>query len=440
MIEKNVFKKSKINLNDYDVDKDIKNRLLLSTFSYFDKEVLEEILYSPLKIEIINLAFTLDVDISKLIKSLEKISKTDLIKIENETIFVNKKTRSYYEFEIKKFEKDFKPDINFLFGLLKKIPINIIPIWYSLPKTSNDILESLIEKYLKTPQKYLRHIHEIEVDPIIKNIIEELLDSKDFVLTTSDIKSKYNLTDEEFIKISLFLEFNFISFISYRKVKDDILEEVLIPLYEWTVFQTFLRETESKKIKNQKSIVREKSNFLKDFSDILKDLKNKQENLKDQNFNKFIKKAKILKFIDKNLKITKDGKDWLKKDLEKKSLSLYHHPENGILDSNLPENILTYTNFKEAAKSLERADSNWIFFDDFIKGITISLNSKNSISLEKKGKFYKYSLPVYSQEEKDFVKQTIFLHLYELGFTEKSKKDKKDCFRLTCLGQKVFES
>ena len=49
-------RKIKINLSDYEYEKDIHNRLLMAEFSNIDREVLEEILYSSVKIPIYKLS------------------------------------------------------------------------------------------------------------------------------------------------------------------------------------------------------------------------------------------------------------------------------------------------------------------------------------------------------------------------------------------------
>ncbi|MCB1109987.1 MAG: hypothetical protein KDK64_03330, partial [Chlamydiia bacterium] len=60
MVETNIFRKNKINLEDYDYQKDIQNRVLMSHFSPEDIEVLEEIVYSSQRIPISRLVSQLD--------------------------------------------------------------------------------------------------------------------------------------------------------------------------------------------------------------------------------------------------------------------------------------------------------------------------------------------------------------------------------------------
>ena len=44
--------------------------------------------------------------------------------------------------------------MEFIQLLLRKVPIDILPTWYPIPRTSNSIFDSLIEKYMKTPSNF----------------------------------------------------------------------------------------------------------------------------------------------------------------------------------------------------------------------------------------------------------------------------------------------
>src|SRR3569832_2080321 len=139
MIELTAAKKNKISLADYNYRRDIENRLLMANFSTFEVAVLEEILYSSIKTPIRKIAKNLERGEEELLPILEKFSKTGLLIIEGDAIVVDKETRKYFETEIEKFEEGFTPGMEFLQNLLKKIPIHVLPIWYSIPRTSNNI-------------------------------------------------------------------------------------------------------------------------------------------------------------------------------------------------------------------------------------------------------------------------------------------------------------
>jgi len=78
LMELSPVRKNKISLSDYDYQKDIENRLLMSQFTSTDLEVLEEILYSSLQIPVKKLSKTLEIEEQKVFLSLEKLAKTDL--------------------------------------------------------------------------------------------------------------------------------------------------------------------------------------------------------------------------------------------------------------------------------------------------------------------------------------------------------------------------
>ena len=120
MIELTQLKKNKITLSDYNYRRDIENRLLLASFTTFEISVLEEILYSPIKVLIRKIAKNIDKSEEEVLPVLEKLSKTGLLAIEGDSITVDKETRKYFETEIEKFEPDFCPGMEFLQNVLKK--------------------------------------------------------------------------------------------------------------------------------------------------------------------------------------------------------------------------------------------------------------------------------------------------------------------------------
>ena len=65
MAELSTLRKNKISLEDYDYKQDIENRLLMGQFTSKDLSVLEEILYSSIKIPVRKLAKSVDLDEKK---------------------------------------------------------------------------------------------------------------------------------------------------------------------------------------------------------------------------------------------------------------------------------------------------------------------------------------------------------------------------------------
>jgi hypothetical protein len=161
MTELATFRKNKIELSEYEYEKDVRNRALMATFTSRDVEVLEEILYSSLRIPLSVLEQNVELSADELAPILAKLAPCGLFTVETDHVIVDKEMRKYYEQQVLKFEEDFKPGMEYLQALLKKVPIHVLPTWYAISRTSNNIFESIVEKYLQTPQTYQRYLMEL---------------------------------------------------------------------------------------------------------------------------------------------------------------------------------------------------------------------------------------------------------------------------------------
>lgn len=479
MMETSILKKNKVSLTDYNCEQDINNRMLMADFSTFELEVLEEILFSPLKISVKKLSRNVECDEEELSPILQKLTQTGLLSRQEDTLIVDKDLRKYFEFQIVRFDPDFKPDMEFLSALLRKVSIHFLPSWYSIPRTSNNIFESIVEKYLLTPQIFQRYLSDLHFgNNAIHGIISDLFSSPDFKLYSSDVISKYNLERSHFEELMLLLEFNFVGCVSFEKA-DDHWIEIITPFYEWHQYLKFLRSTESPRLPKDSSIVRLREDdfaFLEDMSKILiaatkKPLALSSWKIGEPLAPKLLQELAGLIGLNLDLKETtqwasyylgsilqklllidlaslKDStfsavpssKSWLGLSLEQKALHLYRHPKNQILNPSLSPKVASERNIREAEKSIKRVlHGDWVLFEDFFKGVIITLSENSVIMLKKTGKHWKYSLPVYDEAEKNLLKTTLFEWLFETGMVKVGTYQGKDCFAVTPFGRFFFE-
>lgn len=478
MLELTPVRKNKVNLADYNCQQDIENRMLLADSSPFDLEVFEEILFSPLKISVKKLARNMGCGEEALAPLLEKLSRTGLLTIQEDTISIDKEMRKYFEFQIARFDPAFKPDMEFLQGLLRKVPIHFLPIWYSIPRTSNNIFESIVEKYLLTPQIFQRYLSDLHfVDPVVGDIVSDLFSAPDFKLYSSDVIGKYNLARRDFEEILLLLEFNFIGCLFYQKEGDHWLE-VITPFYEWHQYLRFLKATEAPILKSASVQRSRKSDFafIEDMSALLalslkkpisieswdgenllplkvvsdlashcslpidskQQLQSAAEHL-TQVLRKLIL-VQLVQFTDYKIHPLDSARDWLDKSLETKALYLYRHALNRILTCSLPSSMVTERNIREAEKSIRRVlHGGWVLFDDFLKGVHVSLSEESAVMFKRMGKQYKYALPIYGENEKKLLRATIFEWLLETGMVATGVSQGQDCFSVTPFGRFCFE-
>lgn len=459
MLELNTVKKQKINLADYPYLEDVRSRSVLADFSLFDLEVLEEILFSPLKTSVKKVSRSLGCSEGDLDSILAKLGGCALLERQGDLLVIDKDRRKYFEFQIGRFEEDFKPDMEFLQGLLKQIPIHLLPIWYATPRSSNNIFESIIEKYLLTPQIYQRYLLDLNfADPVLNGILHDLFASKELKLSSSDLIAKYNLARADFDHLMLQLELHFVCFVSYQR-EEDHWHEIITPFHEWREYTLFLQTTETASIEQTDAIFTYRNRpfaFIEDMGTILALAEKKPlplsktrslahqigletdtpEELQfaDGYLSKIIEKLVSIRLADRNngtLHALESAPEWLSLDAETRAVQLHR---------SLPPALSSEGNVREAEKSIKRVlKKGWVYFDDFIRGVLVPLQEGSAVALKKSGKQWKYTLPEYTEEEKALIKAVVFDWLFECGITAIGSIEGRECFSATPFGQIFFQ-
>jgi hypothetical protein len=456
-------KKTKISLTDYNFKEDIQNRLVLKSLSKDSLQILEEILCSSLQFSFESLANNLDLSEDELYPIIESLAPLNLFNFDGTILTVDKDRRKYFETQITRFEEDFKPNLEFFQNLLKCLPIEVLPNWYHVPRSSNNIFQSIIEKYLFTPQIYQRYLTEIiSTSEVIGEIAKEVLDHPKLEVPVKTILEKFNLTRLEFEEISLLLEFNILAFVSFSHGV-----EVLTPFYEWTQYQSFIKETAPFSIAEEIIPFRTyEYAFIQDMADLLALAEHSQLEVfyhreKDlwapsatssslieahipvgkEYSTKLINKLLILGLAvieETFLKPTKAAKEWVLIPIAQRTHVTFKHPHN-FLSTQKNSPLATQRVIIEIQKSLSAVSSfNWIYFEDFIKSALIPLNEEKQVCLKKVGKSWVYALPQYSAEEKLFIEYIICDWLFESGVTQIGSASGKQAFRLTTLGKSIL--
>lgn len=462
MIETTIVKKNKISLADYNYQRDIENRLLMGQFSVLDFKVLEEILFSSLTIQISKLAANIEISVEAIKPVLEKLSQTRLFKFDRDSIVVDKEMRKYYESQIVKFDEDFKPDMEYLQGLLRKVPIHVLPVWYAVPRSSNNIFDSLLEKHLATPQVFQRYLMELNLgDPILSAIAQDVFRAPDFCISAHELCQKYNLSREQFEENMLHLEFNFICCLGYKKEADCWIE-VVTPFHEWRQYLLFLRNTIVKPVPDATKVVRSHPHdfsFVQDIGLLLQLAQKEPLVLNETGYasllnkgaafshdlsyvEKLIRKIRLLKLgeVENNRLLPLDfAHEWIEMRPENRAIYLYRHSINRITSLDVPPELANDKAMREAEKSITRVlHSGWVFFDDFIRGVYVPLHESQQVALKKTGKSWSYALPVYSPKEHAFLRSVVLDWLFQVGITAVGTYEDRECFCVTPLGQSLF--
>jgi hypothetical protein len=393
---------------------------------------------------------------------LDKLAKTGLLVIEGDSITVDKETRKYFETEIEKFEPDFCPGMEFLQNLLKKVPIHALPIWYSIPRTSNNIFESLVEKYLLTPQTFQRYLMELNFgDPALSAIAQDVFRAPDLTLSAQEVMKKYGLSREKFEENMLILELHFVCCLRYERVGDN-WDEKVTPFHEWREYLTFLKTTTNTPITDIAKIERHRLHdfaFIEDMTAVLQLIKKQPTPMNPKGYaalaarlqeippnpqymDQIIRKLQLTKLAEVDgdkLKAAETAAEWLEMRVENRALYLYRHSLNKILSVELPSHLVTEKVIRDAEKALMRVlHTGWVFFEDFDKGVIVPFADHTAATLKKCGKGWKYALPEFSPEERALIRAIIFEWLFETGITAVGTYQGKECFTVTPFGQSLF--
>ena len=419
----------KVELENFNYKKDIANRSLLSSLNAFELEILKEIIYSSLKFPLKELLSSLHIDEPVISPFLSRLTALGLLKIDSGVVFVDKDLRRFFEFQLSKFEGDFEPNTDYLQTLLQQVPIHVLPTWYAMPKNTDDIFASIIEKHLFTPKIYQKYLHEIAFEhPRQQEIMLAVLESKEHSLPASYLKKKFKLSDSEFLECLLYLEYSFVCFSIFAETENGF-EERIVPLHEWKTWLEFHIKTQCKPL-NSSSIQRNHPSdfgFVEEMSTIIAGSKNTHFLA-----NSLMNRLSTLSYTEKGT-ATAAGKEWVTKPLQEKSMILYLHEMNRLRRG---DGKFTDKDVREIEKSLKRVlKTGWVFLDDFLKGFYATVGSASPVTLKKQGKHWNFALPKYNESEQEFITNTVMTFFFEAGITATGMFEGKPCFTLTPFGQ-----
>jgi len=446
-------RKAKISLNDYSFQRDIKLRLFMADLKAIEVDVLREIVHHSLKISIEQLADDLGIEPDALLPILDKLSVTKLFTRQHKILIVDKDIRKYFETEIEKFDEDFRPDVDFLQTILSKVPLHVTLTWYAIPRTSDNIFDSIIEKYLLTPKIYRQYLSELQFDdPILNSIIKDIHQPPHFMISTHDLMVKFNLTHKCLEEYLLLLEYHFACCLTYKKIEGS-WKEVVTPFAEWRDFLEFDYQSKPQPIP-LKSVTKNfpvEFAFVKDLVTMLqacqsnkiasKNIKNLHASTttqKESLVNKLLQLELVKQDNSNQLSATKKGKEWVAKPFFEQVATLGNDPLNTLTAHDDFSELWNLRNLSLIEKNLRRlTPQEWISFENFLQGFIAPIGNNDVVTLKNKRKKWQYILPTYTDLEKTFVEAVIMERLAELGMIETGSYQNKPCFCLTPFGYNV---
>lgn len=431
-------KKIKIDFDAIDVAHDLAVRAFLDCLKVSDLPILEEILHSSVRTTIDELLESLDLKRSELEGPLRTFEAVGLLKVEGDLVTVSKEVRRSVDLHFERTDEDFAPDIDFALSLMRILPVQQVPLWYALPKTSTSLREALLEKFFLTPALYGRHLETSQFDDRpAQQVLEQITNGP------IDCRS-LGLESQELHRLALVLELNFIAFLTYRHEGDELIP-IFSPLREYSEYLervaegslfpkadpqpkprrcgpfAFLRDLDAfVDAATQAKAPEDDLSSIKRTLDI--DDQDDLERLKDRAL-----RLRLVEVADGEFIAGANLEKWRKLSEDDRPFCYLRHP------------ALAYSADEKSVRAAEKSiallfGKGWASFDDFMKAALIPLREEIEVRLKGRGRSCHYAFPEYTEEERELVHHVIFTGLAESGFVETAG----EYFRLTDFGALVF--
>lgn len=447
-------RKCKVELTDYNFERDLASRLLLSNLSDFEVDLLKEIVFNSLSFPVEELCETLEAAPGEVVAALERLEPTALFSLSDSKLHVNKERRKYFEVQIERFEEDFCPDTSFFFSLLHLVPIEVLPTWYSVSKTTDDIFGSIIDKFHRTTKLFERYLAELHFDDEpLNQLIALVYGSKELVVDVPTLLEKLEVSREKLEEYLILLEFHKVCCLNYRSDENHGWRQEVTPFYEWRKYQLFLQKTECKKACSAEEVDQffgDEFGFIRELDKFLSSLLDKPlsqpsieqydsgyyslEEMGSRIFER-VCHVNVTKEEEGMLMATENALMWLKKPIQEKAMALYfstiHKFRKGAGDSGYNDRDI-----REIERGLKRIiDCGFVPFEEFVKGLTASLGGSHEIELKKKGRYWYYAIPQYNPQQLTFIRQIIYHHLLESGMVAVAQRDGEPYLAVTDFGR-----
>ena len=156
-----------------------------------------------------------------------------------------------------------------------------------------------------------------------------------------------------------------------------------------------------------------------------------------------VKKLIQVEFAKQNasghLSATEKGQNWISKPLQEQVARLSNDPLNTLSNGQEFSSLWNIRNLHLIEKNLRRLSPNeWVEFHHFLEGFIAPIGDKEPVTLKNKGTKWKYVIPNYTTQEKQFIQAVIMERLAELGITAIGLFQGIPCFCLTSFGSRFI--
>lgn len=445
---------TRIQLEDYDYQQDIADRLLLSELGGKEIEILDEILNSSVCFSLASLVEAVESSESLVKRTLEQFQGHQLLTLDGDKITVNKERRKAFDVLNGRFQEEFRPNLDYIQSLLRHLPIHILPSWYLLHRGCENIFDSALERLLPNPREYQRHLDDTaEANPLYGEILQKVL-SQPYCVPAHEIQSHFHLSPEAYQEVVLNLEYGFIACSGFR-LNHGEWTEVLTPLHEWTQYRREqlrrLGDMELSASHTPSSIRPGPFGFAQDLHALAvaglergevfleEELPNLSKRYSTQ-IEAALASLRILHNEQGQLTCTDRTKDWILLSPAERCQQISSCHRGRYRTAQKSHEILhTDRDLVEIGRILAFLPlDHWVPLTTVTRLLEVSLGNTEGVRLEKKGRRWDFSWPEYSDLNLQWIEQVLCEWAYEVGYVDLAQENGQQWLRLTAHGQQLL--
>lgn len=432
MLSVDHYRENRINLADYDHQSDLQLRIHLSKITEEDFLFLDALVFNPLKITVEDLSAETDLSSQQLARLIERHENLGLYHVHGSNITVDKEVRKKVEWELEKFDSQFTSGLNLIRGSLKKVPVYVLPQWYKISKTTDNIFDALHEKFLKTPKIYKTYLLENKIEnEVAQQLFDAISNSPKHELPLSEFLIDHPVSEEKLHEAIILLEFNLMGCLVFKKEGDQYVPYASL-FHEWKSYLLSIASDRSSF--DAQTNITEMPKDTPIIDHLIKLLEQVDSNDKTDSF---LPLLHTLGFINtEHTSLTSRGKEWLEMPQKNKCFIMFNSLLYQYLTYEPLYRITTEQRLRECTSILVKALSKRkAKFSVILETVSLPLHKDYEGSITRVGKTWSYAKHTLEEKELTLLQHFLDHFLCNCGIINKNGSE----YTTTCIGEILFK-
>ncbi|MEC8306301.1 MAG: hypothetical protein VXZ72_00375 [Chlamydiota bacterium] len=394
-------------------------RMVVEGISFQEVLILDELLFHPNGISFKDLEKELGVNFDDIKSLCKRLVPLGILTMHEESLLIERHAVKWISLFLSKFDDDIDLSVFHIESLLKQLPVDVLFSWYSIPRSSENIFQSIIERWLLTPHDFRRHLRKQAIDDPLCGAVIDMLNAHDVHegIYLDEVKEKLGIPSVELHSKIIYLEYHFICALKYRR-REGKWRGCIVFLKEWREYISFYQKV----LEGNKTLEVTPHSSVRLITQLKKHfLKLSDSSLLPCSFssNRSLDLNHLIKVNNHSDLAHSLGQTWdslSQKDQESWALALLQDREP-LISTRMMGTTQQLVSAVYSRLSTILGDE-WVAFDRVASNLSIPFNVKLNTILKKEGQGWRYIPPQYEEEHLAVLEQIICSWLFHLEIVD----------------------